>query len=348
MTGSDQVHEIKFALTDVRRVCDALGLTRDGGKTVLRQAAGLIVRCPVHEDRTPSCSVQLREGVLLWRCHGCGSSGDVLTLIGAVRGIPLSGVGFREVLIEGARLAGLWGLVDELEGRASFAERPRPAPTLPQAAPEPPRAYPDGVDAFWANLGPVDEDQEVSGYLWSRAINPTLVTVRDLARVLPVRGSLPEWARCRGGSWRDASYRLIVPMFNADGILRSVRGWRIGGLSVLPKRIPPSGCKASGLVMADEFGQAMLRGTISPERVVIAEGEPDFATWAARLNDPTTATLGIISGSWSTSFAAKIPIGAHVDVRTDRDEAGERYYAEIYASLRRRTPDVFRSVEVRS
>jgi hypothetical protein len=341
----NRVPEIKAALTDVRRVCDALGLTRDGGRTVLRQSAGLVVRCPVHEDRTPSCSVQLREGVLLWRCHGCGASGDVLTLIGAVRGIPLSGAGFRDVLIDGARLAGLWGIVDELEGRQDRKELPSPAPTLPQDAPSPPRGYPDGVEAFCDACRPVSADGEVAVYLAGRAIEPDRVESRDLARTLPDRGALPAWARCRGGSWREANYRLVVPVFDAEGILRGVRGWRVGGDPDLPKRIPPTGCKASGLVMADEFGLAMLRGAHNPQRVVICEGEPDFLTWATRLNDPDTATLGIVSGSWGPDVATRLPVGCRVDVYVDGDEAGDRYFSEIASTLRRRC-FVYRSQEV--
>lgn len=35
--------------------------------------------CPLHEDRTPSMSYRLDEG--LWRCHSCDEGGDSYTLI---------------------------------------------------------------------------------------------------------------------------------------------------------------------------------------------------------------------------------------------------------------------------
>lgn len=38
-----------------------------------------MVRCPLHEDRTPSCSVNLELDV--WRCHSCSQGGDVFSLI---------------------------------------------------------------------------------------------------------------------------------------------------------------------------------------------------------------------------------------------------------------------------
>ena len=118
--------EIRHALTDVRRVCDALGLTADGGKTVVKQARGLIVRCVWHQENTPSMSVRLMpDGTIGAKCFGCDRGGDVLALIAGARGLSLTGPGFRDVLVEGARLGGLWQVVDELEGRGD-APAPRP------------------------------------------------------------------------------------------------------------------------------------------------------------------------------------------------------------------------------
>lgn len=333
---------VKAALSDPTRVLDALGLLGEG-KARQRQAAGWLVRCFVHADSTPSCSVQSRDGVLLWNCWGCGESGDVLDMVAAVRGLRID-ADFRQVLAEGAKIGGLWAIVDELEGRQTSSERPRFAPTMPQesfSAPERPRAYPEGIAAFWRACRPVSEDAAAAIYLAGRAIDPLRVESRDVARVLPATGALPAWARYHGKSWRETGHRIVVPTWDAAGELRGVRAWRIvDGDS--PKRLPPAGCRASELVMADEFGLAMLRGHRVPERVVISEGESDFCVWGARVNDPDTALLGIVSGSWSQSFAERIPIGCHVIVRSDHDEAGDRYFAEIASSLRRRA-FVFRS-----
>ncbi|WP_083752270.1 CHC2 zinc finger domain-containing protein [Saccharothrix sp. ALI-22-I] len=38
-----------------------------------------MVRCPLHEDNTPSCSIHLEKG--LWRCHSCGGGGSSYDLI---------------------------------------------------------------------------------------------------------------------------------------------------------------------------------------------------------------------------------------------------------------------------
>lgn len=38
--------------------------------------------CPVHQERTPSCTVREgRDGAWRWHCFGCGVSGDVLDLV---------------------------------------------------------------------------------------------------------------------------------------------------------------------------------------------------------------------------------------------------------------------------
>jgi len=258
----------------------------------------------------------------------------VLSLVAAARSLSVSR-DFKQILVEAARLAGLWQIVDELEGRGTA---PEPMPiTRAQPAPETPtRVYPPSgeVEALWAASGPVDEDSEASAYLWSRGLNPDLVDGGGLARAVQKARPMPAWARCRFGDWREAGYRVLVPMYDSGGDMRSLRGWRITD-GEGPKRLPPFGHKASELVMADRWALAWLRGERQPERVLVVEGEPDWMTWSTHLNDPHTATIGIVSGSWHDALARKFPVGCRVDVRTDQDQAGDRYAAEIAKSLRR-------------
>lgn len=337
---------IKQALSDPKRLLEALGILGEGCNRQ-RQTNGFLVRCPVHGDRTPSCSVQRIDGVVLWKCHGCQATGDALSLVAAVRGLSMRGAGFRDVLLEAARIAGLWGVVDEIEGRAKSDDSPPLAATAPpqrQEAVMAPRTYPDDADAFWGALSAAGTVELAAEYLRGRGIDPDAVDAKDLARAIPEHGALPAWAVCRGGTWREANYRLIVAMFDASGALRGVRAWRIADGDG-PKRLPPYGHKASELVMADAFGLAWLRGQREPKRIVITEGEPDWLTWSTRLNDPSTATIGIVSGSWHRALAHRVPIGCRVDVRTHLDQAGDRYAAEIETSLRRRTPAIYRVSE---
>ena len=81
-------------------------------------------------------------------------------------------------------------------------------------------------------------------------------------------------------------------------------------------------------------------GDSAPLRVVVAEGEPDYLTWALRVHDTPSvhppAVFGIESGAWTDDIAARIPDGATVIVWTHHDEAGEKYAARVAATLARR------------
>lgn len=325
---------IKRALTDPTRVLEALGILGEGRERQ-RQAAGWIIRCPVHADKSPSCSVQLRGDAILWRCHACGASGDVLSLVAVVRGLNMSR-DFPQVLAESARLAGLWTIVAELEGRGPVVP-PMAIPEPQPAQEEPERVYPPSPDVqtLWEASRAVSDDPDVSTYMAARSLDPERVAGGDWARALPEVGDLPRWARYRGASWRATGHRVIVPVWDAAGALTSVRAWRVTeGDS--PKRLPPAGHRASGLVMADAFALAWLRGTRTPETIVIVEGEPNFLSRCLVNKDPHAAVVGIVSGSWSEVFAAKVPLGSRVVIRTDDDDAGNRYANEIAQSVKRR------------
>jgi DNA primase len=330
---SDHAREIRYALTDVRRVCETLGLLAARGSFV-RQHGGLIIRCPWHDDRSPSCSVRLgADGTIAIRCHACGATGDVLSLVAAARDLSIR-TDFRQVLHEAASMAGLWDIVRELD---SGAPSPPRAAARPAPAPIPDRDYPpkNEVDALWSACTPVAGDPEAASVLAQRALDPELVDGDHLARAIPLDAALPRWAAYRGRPWIDTGHRLLVPMWDPSGELRTVRAWRVtAGDS--PKRLPPGGYKAAGVVMADALGLAMLRGTADLRRIVVTEGESDFLTWAIRPKRVPTAVVGIVSGSFSPALAERFPFGALVIVRTDRDEAGDRYARELQHGLRRR------------
>lgn len=102
-TDRDEVRELRRRLSDPARIVHALGL----GKGARVQPRGIMVRCPVHDDSTASCSVRVaKDGTIQARCHGCQWSGDVLGLIAVVRGLD-PGRDFRRVIEEAARLAGV-------------------------------------------------------------------------------------------------------------------------------------------------------------------------------------------------------------------------------------------------
>ncbi len=331
----DYAGEIRAALRNPADLCGSLNLLAGATK----QARGLMIRCPEHKDTTASCSVRLVDGGwLAVKCHGCDFTGDALTLVAVVKGLDLRGQ-FREVLIEGAKLAGLHQVVQELETGEVSEERPNVPPAPPQDGPAAPeRDYPARLelDALWRDSGPVADDPDASGALVARRIDPAQVDQLELARCFQ-RGisadRLPRWATYRGQTWRDSGHRMLVKAYDSDGEWRSVRAWRVTD-GTTPKRLPPGGHKAAGLVLANRLGVAMLRGERAGRKVVILEGEPDTLVWS--LTRPDLAVIGVISGSWHQGFAERIPLGSEVVIRTHIDEAGEKYAMQILATIKDR------------
>lgn len=349
------VDAIKQALRDPTDVCRRLGLL-DGAK---RQGGGVLIRCPVHGDRNPSCSVTRgADGTLRVRCFGCDLSGDVFSLVAAVEGLDTSR-DFRRVLESAAAMAGVQ--LEAHSGGDSAPREPRKVPPPPPPKPPPPAG---DVSALWSRCVPCSADAEVAAWLRSRGLDPAAVDRYGLARALPPDFTAPSWACYRGDaaearSWAVLGYRAIFPLYNADGELTSVRARLVAPIDHgAPKSLPPVGYSTRGLVLACPLAVLVLQiaawrasgdtGALehaadgwpheAERRMVITEGEPDFLTWAARGDGARTfAVLGLPgSGAWTDELADRIPEGCTVIVRTDADDAGDRYAEQISASLRGR------------
>ncbi|HVG57187.1 MAG TPA: hypothetical protein VNA24_01440 [Hyalangium sp.] len=200
----------------------------------------------------------------------------------------------------------------------------------------------------WGSARPVTDDVEVSAWLASRGLAPGDVEDRDLARALPEGAILPRWARFQGQSWCRSSHRLIVPMWDASGVLASLHARSVRP-DVPPgsKAASPAGAELRGLVMADALGRLMLEGKaladglpaselIEVNGLWIMEGVPDFLTRATDYSEADAAAptvLSVLSGSWTAAIAARIPDGATVAIETHLDAAGDRYARAIAATL---------------
>jgi hypothetical protein len=316
-----------------RRLADPIEVARlvrieDGAK---RQSRGLMVRCPNHNERTASCSVRIASDGTIWcHCHGCGWAGDVIDLIGKVHGAPGKGDAIRIA-------AGLAGV----DGASGVAPPAPPRPALPPPAPR----FPPDAEAFYAACLPVSDAIPLRAQLRARGIDHATVTDRGLARALPPTGTLPDYARFRGKSWRDLGYDLIIPTYNSAGRLVSCRARTLGAVAEDGfKSLAPAGFNVGGAVMADPLGRQILAGADlgwwKARTLLIAEGEPDFLTLATWYGDDESApaVLGVVSGSWTQAIADRIPDGTQVVIRTHMDEAGNRYADEIGVTLADRCP----------
>lgn len=310
--------------TDARQLAERLGLTLYRGD---------LVRCFVspeshaHGDRTPSCRVY-SDG---FHCFGCGAGGDVVDIIRAVR--SCSFVAACRLLQE---LAGQHGVPARLRRERAVRKRPS-APAKPPLS--------DEVQRLWQVSRPVGEVGTVATWLEEdRSLDVVRVEDGDLARALSHHSPRPSWA-----------YRgelLLVPTFDPDGRLVSVR-FRRPRPGERPKELAPRGHRAVGVMSCPLgrllLGRSVLGDGITPAAdlvaevgVVIAEGSPDFLTWATNWSfaqEDAPAVLGIYQGAWQQTFAQRLPFGARVAIATDDNAAGSRYAAHILQTLNGR-PDL--------
>lgn len=271
-----------------------------------------------------------------WRCHECGIGGDVVDLVALV----LRGHRFRE-LADVARREVRDYITRRLvsvpeEPRSARPERPLPPPTYP------PRAE---LGALWKACADVCTVAEVEAYLRSRALDPAVIARHDLARAVPADVTGPRWASIGITPWCDSGHRLVLPLYDAHGVGRSLLARRVAGGE--PKSIAPKGYERAGLVLADHGFGEMLRGqTSGPQSIVIVEGEIDYLTWAAwgecdEQSGRPLLIVGLVSGAWTPSLAGRIPDDSVIYVRTHTDETGDAYADAVIRSLESRC-DLYR------
>jgi hypothetical protein len=332
------VENLKSRLTDVWSVICSLGFQQGARRTGNN---AYTIRCPWHEEKDPSCKVEVYRGILRCTCFGCQVRGDIFSLVAVANRLDLR-ADFAKVAELTADLAGV--TIAAQSPKSATRQQRKPQPTANTEDPlYPPRHEVEEL------LGPacsvrVNEDGAAMAYLRSRGLDQHAVAVRDLAVALIPSLPLPSWATFGGASWVAAGFRLAFPVFDCVGSVRSVRARRI--TNEQPKCVPPKGFAVKGLVLADYLAREMLQtGTwpewnANPPRLIITEGETDFMTQAvnvpANSRGPEFATIGIVAGSWCSSIAKRVPTGAEVFVRTDRDKAGDKYAQTIAQSLSNR------------
>lgn len=73
------IYEINDRTKDDLKSCLPKVLERYKGIVPKTDKRKYMVCCPFHEEKTPSCEIDIDKG--LYHCFGCGSSGDVFTLV---------------------------------------------------------------------------------------------------------------------------------------------------------------------------------------------------------------------------------------------------------------------------
>jgi hypothetical protein len=321
----------------VAELATDLGLVTGRGQTLRPCPACRAERRSRRDGRAP---VQLYDA--RWYCFACSHGGDAVDLLSYV----MHGTAFRA--LDDSRRAEVraWaarrGWCEVGKSLSSYLDSKVARYTAIDVAKRPDAGE---VAAVWGSARQVTSDTEASSWCQGRGLDPERLDGLDLVRVLAIDAGLPAWARYRGTPWSRSGHRLITRVWDAQGRLSGVHARNVradaspGNKAAWPACGPGS---AGGLLMADAAGQRLLAGTprgpaqdaLARSLIVMAEGLPDFLTWAAKLQgDDARPVFGVGSGSWTDAVAARIPSGCRVVVRTHHDAAGEKYARRICETL---------------
>ena len=111
---------------DIKSRADFRAILAHYGIAVVGQGDQAKIRCPFHDDRDPSCSVNLAKGV--FNCHACHHAGNVLDFVHRMETRDGTKASLRQV---GLLIAGICGL--ELPAETP----PRKGARKPQDGPSP-------------------------------------------------------------------------------------------------------------------------------------------------------------------------------------------------------------------
>lgn len=250
-----------------------------GGFTQLRRTGGdsFMGRCPFHDERSPSFSVNSAKG--LYHCFGCGVGGDVISFVRAKYALDF--IESVEFLAERYRV--------ELEYEEGTGARPRrPKRRLYELA--------DAAAAYYAAaLASAASAEHARAYLTERHVSPDTARAFRLG-FAPEGSTLAAKARERGftkdelaeaglaaASGRDFFHgRLMVPIIDrADRVIgfgaRKLRDDQTGGKYV-NSRTGPLFDKSKTVYLAPGIARAAKEAGY----VVVVEGYMDvIAMWQA-------------------------------------------------------------------
>lgn len=341
---SDDVDAIKFALTDARDLLDALGVLQPGAWS--RNAKGILIRCPWHDEKTPSCLVSDARGgyPIMAHCFGCEANADVFAIIAQAYDLDVR-ANFRDVIDLAADLAGM-----PRPERKSPGDRPATARTIPRRDP-PVRVEPtpdDGIltriAAVLASVAPVTASVAAMGYLRERGIDHTEARdwyalpdgpARDevVAAVLDEIGfdewiasglatSTGEHAGRWAWSWRGP--RLVIPWRSPDRSVNALQGRYMGREPDGVRRYAyPTGRSPSW-----PYGVDVLAAQSREVSAVVCEGAISAASFNALARTSGVNAYAVATGSagawdarWFRCFVDRRCIVAFDNDKTGREKA---------------------------
>lgn len=108
MSDRFDIADVRRSLEDPEKTCRLLCLRR-----VKKQPGGVLVCCPAHDDKNPSCSITRGDnGGLRVRCFSCGFTGDAFGLVAKLYDLNIE-TDFGRVLSIAAKLGGVQPVSDD-------------------------------------------------------------------------------------------------------------------------------------------------------------------------------------------------------------------------------------------
>lgn len=317
---------VKRSLSDPAAVAQALGLKAK------RQARGVIVCCPWHDEKTGSCSIiRGADGTISVKCFGCQHTGDVFSLVAAVSGLNVR-TDFPAVVEKAAAIAG---------GVAMFATTGGGIGGF-DPKPEPPAIVPISTALFdkIANcLAPVRHIPEVERYVRSRHLDPEeLMAVPNGFVEDAIANVGPEaWRRSGLDRPRDGEpglawpmHKLVIPWRDSDGRVFTIQRRTLTDFK--PKYVFPNG-RRPRTPFGCERKPGPAAATVFVEGALDAIALRTIAVWEG-LDWYVLAIPGV--QNWDVAWAEYARDRVAI-VAMDLDVAGERASEMMMSQLRRVT-----------
>jgi DNA primase len=305
----------------VRAVIDASNIVEVVGlRTSLRKSSGsrFMGRCPFHEERSPSFSVN--ADLNLYHCFGCGKGGDVVTFVRETEGLDF--VGAIEWLAERFRVP-LEYEESSPQADQSRKRRERLYAVLDQAA-----AF------FERHLWDGPSGAPVREYLASRGLGEEIVKEfrlglspgQGLAAKAREKGFTAEELRAAGlTSQRGGDYfprRLMFPLADARGRVIGFQARKLSEDDPLKGKYvnsPESELFKKSHVL---YGLHLARPSIAKQdRAVVVEGNTDVIALRQAGFEPVVAAMGTALTEQHLRELARLT--KRVYLCFDADAAGE-------------------------
>ncbi|WP_234571969.1 DNA primase [Rhodohalobacter sp. 614A] len=314
MISDDKKEEIRAAADIVDVVGDYVKLKKSGG--------GFVGLCPFHDENTPSFHVTPRLGI--YKCFGCGESGDVFNFV-----MEMEGIGFPETLRTLAERYGIdipedhseedsqetkkrEGVLHALKFAGLFYHRQ----LLESPEAEKARSYLDGRGypmKIWKNFG--------LGYAPSGSALLKEAQKEGIEEEYLLEADLIKPSNRGDGYFDSFRDRLMFPIFNPSGKLIAFAGRILNENKKTAKYINSSQTivyNKSEVVYGVNFARNDIR---KEEEVILVEGYTDVIT----MHQKGIKNVVASSGTSLTSGQIKIlqRYGNRIVMIYDADNAGQ-------------------------